>query len=365
MGVGILGLEGLMHDHKYEDVVVGSAAVGAGLIALKYSRQAELEADCYGIKYMSKAGYNPKAAVILQETFLRLEKEKNPDWTGGLFSTHPPSQERLEANRATAAEYPGGFFGWQEYDEAIAELIRTEEAYEDLDAGYVALNEGSASKAMLYADHGIEIAPDEAHLYNLRGKAELMQRDYRGAMASFTTAIDLNPDYFDFYLQRGLLKQKMGNYASARADLLKSQELLPSAEAEYALGVLCLQDGDRQNAANHFRRAAKNPSSTGKAAREQLSQMNVGAQSSSVLNVHARIVASNAVQIIVENADSRPVRRVDLQLLFLDAFGREVGRQHVMLKERIDPLTHVTMRVPVQIPLSARDVKAAVIRVEN
>ncbi len=362
MGVGILGLEGLMKDHKYEDVVVGSAAVGAGLIALKYSRQAELEADRYGIKYMSKAGYNPKAAVILQETFLRLEKDRNPEWMGGLFSSHPPSQERLDANKATAAQYPGGFFGWQEYDEAMAQLFAAQGAYEDLDAGYLALKERRASKALFYAEHGIKIAPREAHLYNLRGKAELMQQDERAALASFSTAIDLNPDYFDFYLQRGLLKMKMGSYASARADLLKSEELLPSAEAEYALGNLCLQDSDRQGAVLHFRRAAKNPSSTGRAAQEQLSRLQAGGVSA--LRVHARIVASNAVQLIIENSGSRPVRRVHLQMSFFDPFGREVGRHEITVREQLDPFTHLTVRVPISVPLSAREVKVFVIRSE-
>jgi len=365
MGVGILGLEGLMHDHKYEDVVVGSAAVGATLIALKYSRQAELEADKYGIKYMSKAGYNPKAAVILQETFLRLERERDPEWMGGLFATHPPSQERLEANKVTAAQYPGGFFGWQEYDEAIAELKRTKGAYEDLDNGYIALGQGRVSKALSLAEHGIEIAPNEAHLYNLKGKALLMQHNQREALECFNKAIELNPDYFDFYLQRGLLKQQMGDYASARVDLIKSEELLPSAEAEYALGQMALQRGDRQTAIIHFRRAAQNPSSTGKAAREQLARMNVGAQSSPSLKVYARIVSYNAVQITVENGSRYPTRRIQIQLSFYDPFGKEVGRQVVSVNERIDPFAHATLRVPVSIPPSSREVRATVIRVEN
>lgn len=195
---------------------------------------------------------------------------------GGLFSTHPPSQERLEANKVTAAQYPGGFFGWQEYDEVMAELKRTKGAYEDLDNGYIALSQDRASKALQLADRGIAIAPNEAHLYNLKGKALLMQYDQQGALECFNTAVELNPNYFDFYLQRGLLKQKMGDYASARFDLLKSKELLPSAEADYALGQLALQKEDRQSAIIHFRRAAQNPSSTGRAAREQLSRMNVG-----------------------------------------------------------------------------------------
>ncbi len=365
MGVGIAGLEGLMRDHKYEDVVVGGAALGAGLITLKYSRQAELEADRYGIKYMSAAGYNPEAAVVLQETFLRLEKERSPQWMGGLFATHPPSKERLEANKVTAAQYPGGFFGQQEYADAMAELFRTKQAYVDLDQGYTALGEGRVSKALTLANEGIDIAPREAHLYNLRGKAQLLQHDQRAALSSFNKAIDLNPDYFDFYLQRGLLKEQMGDYASARVDLMKSEELLPSAEAEYALGNIALRNGDRNQAITHFRRAAQNPSTTGRAARDQLSKMNTSPQTSSNLNVHARLVSINAVQLIIENGSKYPIRRMRVQLSFFDSRGREVGRQTVKVKEKIDAYAHITVRVPVQVPMAAREVKAVILKVHN
>ena len=275
MGAGIAGLEGLMHDHKYEDVVVGTAAVGAGLIALKYSRQAELEADYYGIKYMSAAGYDPQAAVQLQELFLSLEKDRNSGWRGGLFATHPPSEERLEANRVTAASYPSGFVGRREYRDAMKTLAKTHLAYGNLDEGYLALKKGHIGKALRFAEDGILIAPKEAHLYNLKGKALLMKHDPQGALAAFNKAIELNDDYFDFYLQRGLLKQAVGDEYAARVDLLKSQELLPSAQAEYALGVLALQNNQRQEAILHFRRAAKNPSTIGRAAREQLSRMSI------------------------------------------------------------------------------------------
>lgn len=273
MGVGILGIEGLMHDHKYEDVVVGGAIVGAGLVAMKYSRQAELEADRYGIKYMSKAGYDPLAAVALQETFLRLEKERSSLWEGGLFSTHPPSIERLEANRVTAAEYPKGRLGEKEYAKAIKGLKATELAYRDLDDGYAALQRGQFAEALEFAESGMQIVPYEAHLYNLQGKALRMQGDWQGAMHAFSEAIRYNPEYFDFYLQRGLLKLKLGDYMSARADLLRSEQLLPSAQGEYALGMIALHNGQRRQAVIHFQRAARNPSDVGRAAREQLHRL--------------------------------------------------------------------------------------------
>ena len=52
----------------YGNYIVGGAQVGAQMIGQKYGRDAELEADYYGIKYMSLAGYEPAAAIGLQSS---------------------------------------------------------------------------------------------------------------------------------------------------------------------------------------------------------------------------------------------------------------------------------------------------------
>ena len=54
------------------------------------------------------AGYDPQGAVDLQQTFVRLSEGRRSDWLTGLFSSHPPSQERVDANRRTAATLPAG-----------------------------------------------------------------------------------------------------------------------------------------------------------------------------------------------------------------------------------------------------------------
>lgn len=266
---GLIGLQALMRDNQYEDVAVMAGAVGAGLLSLKYSRMAELQADSFGIKYMAAAGYDPQASVALQETFLRLSDQESPLWIAGLFATHPPTQERLTANQETSAKYSGGVWNEKEYQEAISDLKKKKSAYEDLDNGYAALKRGDHTEALSFAEKGIARFPDEAHLYNLKGKAMLLQDDFEGALKAFDQAISLNPDYFDFYLQRGLVKEQMGQ--SGRTDLEKSLQLLPSAQGEYALGLIHLKQGRHTNAIVHFQKAANHPSEIGEAARQQLS----------------------------------------------------------------------------------------------
>src|SRR5690606_24843525 len=96
-------------DDDYSNLAVGAASIGAQLINQRHGRDAELESDLYGMRYMSKAGYDPRAAVSLQETFVRLSQGQGEQgWLAGLFASHPPSQERVERNRQTAAQLPMG-----------------------------------------------------------------------------------------------------------------------------------------------------------------------------------------------------------------------------------------------------------------
>ncbi len=253
MSAGLIGLQQILRGHKYEDVAITGAAVSASLGTLKFSRSAELEADQYGIKYMHAAGYDIEAAVELQKTFLSFSKGKKSNWFSTLLATHPPSEERIKANEQTALRYPkGGFIGKEKYEKRLLPLTKTEEAYTDLDKGYEVLKNGDYPKAHLYAEKGIKIAPQEAHLYNLKGKAELGMKDKPAALASFTKAVELNSNYFDFYLQKGLLERELGNSQTAKQDLEKSLALLPSAEGELALGELYLEEGNTEEAQKHL-----------------------------------------------------------------------------------------------------------------
>ena len=232
---GLMGLSQAVEGGAYEGAIMQGANIGVGLITTKYSRSAELEADKYGIKYMQKAGYDPEASVTLQQMFVKLERQRSISWMDGLFATHPPSEERVRANEATAAQYPqGGFMGTKEYQKAIAELVKTKPGYDAMDRGYKLLMRGDAEGALTQANKAIQIQPREGHFYNLQGKALVNMGKYREALNSFDSAIEKNSNYFEYYLIRGLLKKKLG--MNGRADLQKSFDLLPTQEAHDALG---------------------------------------------------------------------------------------------------------------------------------
>lgn len=70
------------------------AALAVPLTYLKFSRNAEREADALGLKYMDASGYDPMACVELFERLNPREKQKHPGITR-VFSTHPMTGDRI------------------------------------------------------------------------------------------------------------------------------------------------------------------------------------------------------------------------------------------------------------------------------
>ena len=118
------------------EMVGQGSMLGAQLVSAKFGRDDELEADLYGMRYMKAAGYDLQAAVALQELFVRkFSSGQEQDWMTGLFASHPPSPERVEANKRTMAELggPGGDLGADRYRAGIANLLKDAPAYAKYD----------------------------------------------------------------------------------------------------------------------------------------------------------------------------------------------------------------------------------------
>jgi len=64
------------------------------LTFLKFSRDAEREADFLGLQYMYKAGYDPNAYVTFFER-IQADEKRRPGTIPKVFSTHPPTPERI------------------------------------------------------------------------------------------------------------------------------------------------------------------------------------------------------------------------------------------------------------------------------
>jgi predicted Zn-dependent protease len=86
----------------YAIAEVASIAVPLGF--LKFSRDAEREADMLGLQYDYAAGYDPQAFVQFFEK-LKMEENKKHSKIAKMFSTHPMNSERITAAQVEIRTY--------------------------------------------------------------------------------------------------------------------------------------------------------------------------------------------------------------------------------------------------------------------
>jgi predicted Zn-dependent protease len=69
---------------------------------LKFTRDAEREADYLGLQYMYKAGYDPNAFVSFFEK-VEAEERRHPGSIPKIFATHPPTPDRVQKTQEEIA----------------------------------------------------------------------------------------------------------------------------------------------------------------------------------------------------------------------------------------------------------------------
>lgn len=287
---------------EYARWALQGAQLGAQLIQQRYGREAEREADRYGMQYMARAGYDPRAAITLQEKFLALSEGRNPSWLEGLFASHPPSRERIENNRETAATLPpGGALGRDRYQRMTAEARAAQPAYDAHDEGRAALADGDTETALRLAERALEQYPKEALFHALRGDVRLAQDRPAEAVTNYDRAIARDDDFFYHHLRRGQALLAQGREAEARQDLQRSHALLPTPTSANLLGQLALRSGDRAAALDYLSLAASAESPDGLAARRSLVRLTLEEAPGRHLALERRQAPDGGLYVVVTN----------------------------------------------------------------
>jgi beta-barrel assembly-enhancing protease len=99
----------------------------------------------------------------------------------GLFASHPPSRERVEANQRTAELGREGIIGEERYQRMIARIKSLEPAYKAHDEGRRALADRRYDEALAKAEEALAIEDGEAIFHALKGDALASQKNYREA----------------------------------------------------------------------------------------------------------------------------------------------------------------------------------------
>ncbi len=349
----------------YANLIVGGSQLGAQLVSSKYGRDAESESDFYGMQYMKKAGYDPAAAVTLQETFVRLSKDRKSDFISGLFASHPPSPQRVAANKATLAEMgAGGDMGKEVYAKKVGRLKATQAAYKAYDDGVAALKKGDTATATQLAKKAIAGEPREARFQELLGDIEFTQKQPQSALGYYAKAIKMQPDYFKPHIQSGIALFNMGKKKEAEPYLKRANELLPTAPGHALLGQIAEERGDTNLALQHYQVAASSNSEIGKEATARAMRLDLPRNPNKYLQ--SGVVADNRGNLfaVVQNDAALAIQNVQVRVIRYDAqTGRAISQSNPMpIRGIIAPGKRGQVGVGVKIsdPQEARLYKVAI-----
>lgn len=318
----------LAGDSNYAGLIVGSGQVGLQLISTKYGRDAESESDLYGMRYMKLAGYDPTAAVTLQETFVRLSKDNKSNFIEGLFASHPPSAERVAANKVTLAQVgAGGEWGREVYAQKIGKLKATQAAYKHYDEAVKVLAKGDAKQAKTLAKQALAIQPQEARFQELLGDISLSEKHATDALGFYEKAILMQPDYFKPHVQSGIALVNLGKKSEAEPYFKRGNELLPNAASYYYLGELAEERGDVTAALQNYQAAAGSDSSLGKASTERYVRLDLPKNPGRYLRAVARRDGRGYVYAVVENTTPVAIAQVQLHVVRYDQKNRRPVEQ--------------------------------------
>jgi predicted Zn-dependent protease len=321
----------------YGNLLAGGAGMVAQLSLSKYGRSAELESDLYGMQYMSKAGYDPAGAVALQKTFVRLSEGRQSDWLSGLFASHPPSQERVDANIATAATLPaGGRTGRDEFQAVMKKTMSTIPAYEAYDEGRKALADDEIEQALTLSNKALGLYNEEAHFHALRGDARLAADKYDMAITNYDRAISRRDDFFYYHLQRGITNKELGRTDNAVIDLNRSIELMPTAPAYFALGGIAEERGDLPVAISHYKIVVKSGGDYGKAAKAALVKLDLPTNPGEYIARGCDADGSGNLIVSVRNDTTVQITGVQVAVSYSDSSGRAAQQRH-SIRGQISP----------------------------
>lgn len=322
-GVAAAGLA--MKGSDYGNLAVGGAQVAAQLINQKYSREAESESDYYGIKYMAGAGYDPQAAVSLQEKFVKLAGDRESGWLEGLFASHPPSRQRVEENKITAQTFQqtNSIKAEERYQRKTASIRDNAPAYAAYNKGRAALEKGDLDKAAELAADAISIEPKEGKFYGLKGDVLAARNNYQQAMQAYNQGIRQPGEFFNLYLRRGLARKKLNQPAEAKEDFQKSLQLLPTSAANNELGNLALAADQNQEAKEYFRQAASSESRAGKEALSSLVRLELRDNPEKHIKMGIEVGDNNIAEtILIKNTTPLPVRDIVITAAYTGRDGR-------------------------------------------
>jgi tetratricopeptide (TPR) repeat protein len=224
--------------------------------------------------------------------------------------------------------------GRERYQAAIASVVAAKPAYDAYDRGRSALAQNRLDEAERLAAQAIEALPGEGQFYSLQGDIDAARNRHSAAIEHYSQAIAHNDQYFYPYLQRGLSQQRLGQNTAAEASLQASIDLLPTADAYYALGTIAEQRGDRARALAHYEQAAGANTPASRAAQDAAVRLDLPDNPGKYLRVRTALDADGS--LVIELANPTRIVVTDVVLMIRYAEGGSVRQLRRVWPGRIE-----------------------------
>ncbi len=99
----------------------------------------------------------------------------------------------------------------------------------------------------------------EAAFHGLRGDIRFKQKRFDDAITNYDRAVARDPEYYAYYLGRGMARAEQEQRDGAKADFNRSLKLLPTTIAYLELGKIAEAEGNREAAEQYYRAAGVRP----------------------------------------------------------------------------------------------------------
>jgi predicted Zn-dependent protease len=236
--------------------------IGATLLVQKYSRDQERQSDELGLKYMTAAGYNPRAFVETMQV-LAAASRSEPSKFETLFASHPVTSERIEnAERTLASGFAAEAVNRQprtaEFRRAIAPLRDEAPAFALADEAKELARNRRTREAEERFSRAVSMVPGSPILNALWSDALYDLGDYRRSEEVSRRANSINPQFFYSRLVNGAASWRLRNLREALGELQAAERLVPGTVLVAYFAGRTLEDmGDRRAAAEQYAKVAQ------------------------------------------------------------------------------------------------------------
>jgi predicted Zn-dependent protease len=285
----------LSKDAKGAATLTTGAMAMAQSLMLKYTRENEVEADQKGIKYLTDAGYDPKAMVAFLKKIYRWQRFTSPD-VPTYLSTHPGIDSRIAylsdtfvtAPKSLATHPPaagdleklqtrlflnekGGAEGINKFSLLLQEKPGDVNTLYGLGVSYVMV--GRANEAITALSKALQTAPGDGYIMREMGVAYFQAQEVDKAIDALQAALhsfprDTNLLYYlaQGYQVRSQWDQSLSFYQQVleldprRVEIYHNLGVVYDKKgvlgpAHENFGLYFKEKGERETALFHFRKA--------------------------------------------------------------------------------------------------------------